>query len=117
MNFNPVMDKEVLIQGYKTLISRIYSPQEYLNRCLTLMARMPKGRVGRGAVSFWTILLCARIFLSSMAVQIFSSYGRHYLKYLSAAVRIRWGLFPKAIKMALFGHHFFRMTKELVDVH
>jgi radical SAM superfamily enzyme YgiQ (UPF0313 family) len=115
-NFIPVMDKELLVRGYKALISRIYSPQEYFNRCLTLMSRMPKGRVGRGAVSFWTILLVVRIFLSSMFMQIFSSYGWQYLQYLSAAVRMKRGLFPKAVKMALFGYHFFRITKELVAV-
>ena len=116
INFTPVMDREQLVRGYKTLISRIYSPQEYFNRCLTLMSRMPKGRVGRGAVSFWTILLVVRIFLSSMFRQIFSTYGKEYLQYLSAAVRMKRGMFPKAVKMALFGYHFFRITKELVTV-
>jgi radical SAM superfamily enzyme YgiQ (UPF0313 family) len=116
LNFIPVMDKELLVQGYKTLISRIYLPQEYFNRCLTLMSRMPKGRVGRGAFSFWTILLVVRIFLSSMFRQIFSSYGKQYLQYLSAAVRMKRGMFPKAVKMALFGYHFFRITKELMAV-
>jgi radical SAM superfamily enzyme YgiQ (UPF0313 family) len=116
LNFTPVMDRELLVKGYKTLISRIYSPQEYFNRCLTLMSRIPKGRVGRGAISFWTVQIVVRIFLSSLAVQIFSSYGRQYLQYLSAAMRIKKGMFPKAVKMALYGHHFFRMTKELVAV-
>ncbi len=113
-NFIPVMNGEKLVRGYKKLISQVYTPREYFSRCLTLMQRMPRGRVGRGALSFWTILLVVRIFLSSVFRQIFSSYGREYLKYLAAAVRIRPGMFPKAVKMALFGYHFFRITKEIL---
>ncbi len=113
-NFIPVMDGETLAKGYRELISQIYTPREYFNRCLTMMQRMPRGKVGRGALSFWTILLVVRIFLSSVFRQIFSSYGREYLNYLAAAVRIRPGLFPKAVKMALFGYHFFRITKEIL---
>jgi radical SAM superfamily enzyme YgiQ (UPF0313 family) len=116
LNFIPVLDKDLLVQGYKSFLSRIYTPREYFNRCLILMSRMPKGRVGRGAFSFWTILLVIRIFLSSMFRQVFSSYGKQYLQYLSAAVRLKPGMFPKAVKMALFGYHFFRITKEIVDV-
>ncbi|MBN1495386.1 MAG: DUF4070 domain-containing protein [Spirochaetes bacterium] len=114
MNFIPVMDRDRLIRGYKRLISHIYSPREYFNRCLVLMERMPKGRVGKGAFSFWTVLLVVRIFFASLFRQMFSSYGGEYIKYLAAAVRMRPGMFPKAVKMALFGHHFFRITREIV---
>jgi hypothetical protein len=48
--------------------------------------------------------------------QICSPYGMAYLKYLAAAVKIRPGLFPKAIKMALFGHHFYKITREIIAV-
>jgi len=113
-NFITAMDGEKLVRGYKKILSQIYTPREYFGRCLTLMTRMPRGRVGRGAYSFWTILLVVRIFLSSVFRQIFSSYGWDYLRYLAAAMRIRPGMFPKAVKMALFGHHFFRITKELL---
>lgn len=113
-NFIPTMDGEKLAKEYKKLIARIYTPREYFARCLTLMERMPRSNVGRGAYSFWTILLVVRIFLSSVFRQIFSSYGREYLRYLSAAVKIRPGMFPKAVKMALFGYHFFRITGEIL---
>jgi hypothetical protein len=116
MNFIPVMDRERLVQGYKKLLSHIYSPREYFSRCLTLMSRMPKGRVGRGAFSFWTVLLIVRIFFSSMIRQIFSPYGARYIKYLAAAVRMKPAMFPKAVKMALFGYHFFRITKEILAI-
>ncbi len=113
-NFIPAMDGEKLVRGYKRLISQIYTPKEYFGRCLTLMERMPRVRVGRGAYSFWTILLVVRIFLSSVFRQVFSSYGGEYLRYLAAAMRIRPGMFPKAVKMALFGYHFIRITKEIL---
>ncbi|HOT45529.1 MAG TPA: B12-binding domain-containing radical SAM protein [Spirochaetota bacterium] len=113
-NFITVMDGVQLASGYKMLISQIYTPKEYFGRCLTLMERMPRGRAGRGAYSFWTMLLVVRIFFSSVSRQVFSSYGKEYLEYLAAAMRIRPGMFPKAVKLALFGYHFFRITKEIL---
>ncbi len=116
MNFTPVMERGRLVEGYKRLISRIYSPEEYFARSLDLMKRMPKGRVGMGALSFGTMALLVRIFFSSLFRQTFSSYGIRYLGYLASAIRISPGLLPKAVKLALFGHHFFRITKELVAI-
>ncbi|MBN2158448.1 MAG: DUF4070 domain-containing protein [Spirochaetes bacterium] len=116
MNFTPAMDMDKLVRGYRRVLSTIYSPHEYFNRCLTLMERMPKGRVGRGAFSFWTILLVVRIFLSSVIRQTLSNYGSHYIGFLRRAVKLKPGMLPKAVKTALFGHHFFRMTREIVAV-
>ncbi|MBN2077989.1 MAG: DUF4070 domain-containing protein [Spirochaetes bacterium] len=114
MNFEPVMESRRLVDGYKRLISRIYSPREYFNRSLELMRRMPRGRVGRGSFSPDTVTLIARIFLACLPIQTFSFYGPDYLRYLAAAMRISPLLLPKAIKLGLFGHHFFRLTRELV---
>ncbi|OHD67023.1 MAG: hypothetical protein A2176_16250 [Spirochaetes bacterium RBG_13_51_14] len=114
LNFLPIMETEALIRGYKKVISSIYSPEEYLKRCLVLIERMPKGKVNRGALCYSTIVLVVRIFLFSLFRQTFSSYGIHYLSYLAAAVKMRRGLFPKAVKMALVGHHFHRITYDIL---
>jgi radical SAM superfamily enzyme YgiQ (UPF0313 family) len=116
LNFAPVMDAEVLVKGYKKVISHIYRPTEYFNRCLIMMKTMPEGRFYAGAVTPRMLLLAVRIFLFSFVRQIFTSYCIQYLEYLAAALKIRIGLFPKAIKMAMFGYHFYKITQEIIAV-
>ena len=114
LNFRPRMDVEDLVRGYKKVISRIYEPSAYFGRCLSLMKRMPSGRFYAGAVTPRMILFVVRIFLFSLARQAFSSYGLRYLKYLAQAMAIRPAFFPKAVKMALFGHHFYKITQGII---
>jgi radical SAM superfamily enzyme YgiQ (UPF0313 family) len=114
INFRPVMGTENLISGYKRVISRIYDPGDYFNRCLVMMKRMPRGRFYAGAATLRMVLYIVRIFFLSFIRQVFSFYGNRYLKFLAKALSIRPGCFPKAIKMALFGHHFYTITRGIL---
>ncbi len=117
LTYKPVLDADKLIAGYKKVISVIYSPKEYFDRCLSMMRRMPSGRFYTGAVTPRMILLAVRIFLLSLARQLWAPHRVQYLKFLASSLRIRAGLFPKAIKMALFGYHFNKITQEIIAVH
>jgi radical SAM superfamily enzyme YgiQ (UPF0313 family) len=114
VNFKPVMGIENLVNGYKKVISRIYDPGAYFSRCLVMMKRMPRGRFYAGAATPRMMLYVVRIFLLSFIRQVCSFYGNRYLKFLAKALSISPGCFPKAIKMALFGHHFYKITRGIL---
>jgi len=41
LNFETIMPKDVLIEGYKRVLSEIYTPSTYFKRCLNLLRRIP----------------------------------------------------------------------------
>ncbi len=114
LNFIPVMDREALVEGYKRVISQIYAPGEYFERCLTLIQRMPPSKLYKGAFSISTAIIILRVFIFSFLRQSFSSYGHLYLRYILKILVTNPQYVPKFIKMALLGHHFFKITREIV---
>ena len=110
LDFVPRMSQEALIRGYKRVISKLYSPRQYFERCLLLRSRLPAKRPG------WRIPfgVALKAFLLSLARQSFSSYGHHYLKYLLASLRFGPRHFVNAVSFAINGYHFMRMTDEIL---
>lgn len=110
LNFIPTMDRSELLKGYKGMIFEIYSPRNYFSRCLKLIKRLPS-RVKSSRSIHWNEL---RAFALSLVRQSFSSYGIHYLGFLLKTMRSRAGLFPEAIALAIKGHHFFKITRDML---
>jgi radical SAM superfamily enzyme YgiQ (UPF0313 family) len=109
LNFTPRLPEEVLVAGYKRVLSEIYSPSLYFERCTALIDRMPApsrrgGRVGPREI---------RALGLSLLRQSFSPYGLRYLRYLIHALRTKPRLFPTAVALAIKGHHFFTITGEI----
>ena len=55
-----------------------------------------------------------KAFFKSLFVQTFSSYGIHYLKFLWRGLRLNPGYLADIITMAIHGHHFIKITKEIL---
>ncbi len=110
LNFVPKMPRDILIEGYKKIISTIYKPKYYFARCRSLLKRMPpEGTKGK---QIQTNHL--RAFFLSLIKQTFSSYGFHYLRLLLSAVLHNPGKFPLAVNLAVKGYHFFKMTNDIL---
>jgi radical SAM superfamily enzyme YgiQ (UPF0313 family) len=111
LNFVPRMDMDTLIAGYKRVITEVYRPARYFERCAELLRRMPpQVRAVRG-VSGASI----RALLMSLVRQGFSSYGLSYLRFLAHAALTRPAQFPDAVCAAIKGYHFFAITRRIVD--
>jgi radical SAM superfamily enzyme YgiQ (UPF0313 family) len=110
INFIPKMPKAKLMQGYKRIISEIYNPKNYFERCLTLLSRLPGKSVVNNNVS-WTDF---KAFILSVFKQGFSSYGIIYFKYLLKIIIGKRSLFPLAVNFAIKGYHFFKITEEIL---
>ncbi|MGA1864141.1 MAG: B12-binding domain-containing radical SAM protein [bacterium] len=111
-NFIPKMDLTKLINGYKHIISQIYSPKIYFERCLILLQNLNPHQNSARRVRGEEIL----IFLRSLLRQSFTSYGYYYLRFLMKALITERKMFPEAVRMAIWGHHFFKITEEILAV-
>jgi radical SAM superfamily enzyme YgiQ (UPF0313 family) len=110
LNFIPKMPKEKLFKGYKRVISEIYNPVKYFERCYTLISRLPNKRVSDRKVAWNDI----KALILSLIKQGFSGYGIIYFKYLLKVLIHRRAMFPQAINFAIKGYHFFRITHEII---
>jgi radical SAM superfamily enzyme YgiQ (UPF0313 family) len=113
LNFVPKMEKEHLIESYKKVMTHIYTPKHYFERCLSLLENYPSSaRINLGATRLSNIISYARAFFQSLVTQTFSSYGFYYWKFLLRVLFKKPVFFPKAVQMAIYGHHFFKMTHQ-----
>jgi len=111
-NFHPKMDHDTLIKGYKDIISHIYSYKTYFERCLTLLHNLRPHQHSSRRVRREEVF----IFLRSLLRQTFTPYGIHYMRFLMKALLIERRMFPEAVRMAIWGHHFFKITHEILAV-
>jgi hypothetical protein len=111
LNFKTIMPKDVLIEGYKRVLSEIYAPSTYFKRCLNLLKRIP-ARLEHPARPINMTQI--KILFRSLKKQTFSFYGWRYLSFLLKSLFINRRQFPKAVTLAVKGHHFFLITREIL---
>jgi hypothetical protein len=118
LNFVPQMPEPKLLRGYKWLLNQVYAPRNYFERALTLIERFARGKAERleaaERVPRSVRLRDLLALLRSLFRQGFSSYGYHYLRYLIKVLATDAALFPRAVTVAVRGHHFIRITREIM---
>ena len=107
--FVPRMPESTFIDGYKRVLTELYSPKRYFERCITLLRRLSPGTKAARSTSLMEI----RALLLSLLKQSFSSYSLRYWLYLLSALSTRPRLFPDAVALAIKGYHFFAITREI----
>jgi radical SAM superfamily enzyme YgiQ (UPF0313 family) len=106
-NIIPRMDIDVLRQGYRKILLRIYSPKLYYERITTFLReyRTPKMRVyldPQYLLAFWR---------SIYQLGIRGVERVHYWKLWLWTLFHRPRLFPQAIELAIYGYHFRRVCE------
>ena len=138
LNFIPQMPKQKLLRGYKWLLNQVYAPRNYFERSLTLIRRFAggaergeraagvraaggpaNGAAPAGAATAERVRQSVRLrdilaLFRSLFRQGFSFYGYHYLRYLIKVLATDVSLFPHAVTVAVRGHHFIRITREIM---
>jgi radical SAM superfamily enzyme YgiQ (UPF0313 family) len=112
LNFVPKMDTRELLAGYKRLLSNLYDPDNYFQRCLQLLRNLKIHKTSRRRIKRTEL----RAFFRSLLVQTFSSYGWSYWKFLTRAFFMKPNLTSETVTMAVKGHHFFKMTRRVLEV-
>ena len=109
LNFRPRMDHDRLIEGYRTVIHRLYSTRAYYERVRKFLreCRPPQRRTLLLKISH------VRAFLRSTIV--LGVFGRErfcYWKLLLWTLVRRPRLFPLAVSFAIYGFHFRKFFAE-----
>jgi radical SAM superfamily enzyme YgiQ (UPF0313 family) len=110
LNFLPRMDAARLVEGYRSVLNRIYSCDAYYERVKLLLSRFPSRSKQR--LSYANM----RAMVSSIIRQGVLSRGRlSYWRFvLTAATRYRQS-FGMAMTLAVMGYHFQVMTERLSE--
>jgi len=104
LNFIPKMNKEVLINGYKKILSTIYSPKHYYKRVITFLKEY-KPRDLKKKIYFKFSYFKA--FLKSIwFLGIKGKERLHYWKLISWTLVRRPHFFGIAVSFAIYGFHF-----------
>ena len=110
LNFIPRMDSARLVEGYRSVMKRIYSHDAYYERVKLLLSRCHPT-----ANSHFTYAN-VRAFFSSIVRQGMLSRGRlSYWKFLFTAALRYPRSFGEAMTLAVKGYHFYVMTQRLLE--
>ena len=106
MNFRPRMDPKTLHEGYRRIVSTIYSPRAYYDRVRTFLREYEKPRIAPPVVEWQYIAAFLR---SIVRLGVRGKERLEYWKLLSWTLLRRPRLFPTAVTFAIYGFHFRRI--------
>ena len=110
LNFIPRMDAARLVEGYRSVMKRIYSHEAYYARVKLLLSRCRPTTAGRLTVAN------LRAFLSSVVRQGMIRRGRlSYWKFMSTTALRHPRSFGVGMTLAVMGYHFQIMTRRLLE--
>jgi radical SAM superfamily enzyme YgiQ (UPF0313 family) len=101
-NFTPRMSMEQLVEGYRSILRRIYAPKPYYERVRTFLREYRRPRVSaplswrHGFALAW----------SSVRLGLFGRERLHYWRLLVWTLFHRPALLQLAVTLSIYGHHF-----------
>ena len=106
-NIIPKMDLDALCEGYRNVMRHIYSPKLYYQRIKTFLREYKAPKI-KNPLDFQRFLA---FFRSSIRLGIFGKERFQYWKILLWTLFRRPGLFPLVITLAIYGHHFRKISE------
>jgi hypothetical protein len=114
LNFLPRMDSAKLVEGYRSVMKRIYSCEAYYERVRLYLNRTQPPPGERAPQQPWLTRDNARALLTSIIRQGFLGRAKwSYWKFLAAAATRYRHSFGSAMTLAVMGYHFQVMTRRL----
>ena len=113
INFIPKMDYETLIDGYKKILTTIYSPKHYYERIkIFLKEYKPQKRKSVSQLQFYHI----RAFINSMWFLGIKGEGRGYYWKLLIWTLLRYPrCFPVSVTLEIYGFHFRKIVEKYIS--
>ena len=112
LNFVPKMNREHLINGYKTVLNTIYAPKQYYARIKTLLHEYkPKAKTGISQVNWHHVqgLINCMWFLG-----IREKGRRYYWRLFASTLVTKPKSFPMFVTLAAYGYHFRKVINKYV---
>ncbi len=108
LNFIPRMDAMRLVEGYKSILHSIYSPEEYYRRALDCLSHMRRDKPEpRRTHPISDLLAFMRV---TLALGVRDPARREFWRYLRRAITDHHENFAHAVTLAAMGYHFRRIT-------
>ena len=101
-NIIPRMSLDSLRQGYLEIMHHIYAPRHYYRRVLTFLRQYKTPHV-TASISRARVLAVAR---SAVRLGVLGRERFQYWRLMAWTVTHRPSLFPLAVSLAIYGHHF-----------
>ncbi|MFQ3619762.1 MAG: B12-binding domain-containing radical SAM protein [Spirochaetales bacterium] len=116
VNFKPKLSVSLLLENYRKVISSIYHPKAYFNRCIEFLNRLPKIKASSSSILQekrvnWGNL---KVLFRSLLRQALSWYGLRYLYYLFRALKAHPDKIVPIISFAVQGHHLLQISRKLL---
>jgi hypothetical protein len=107
-NFEPSMDERTLLEGYGELLSQLYDPKAYYERCALLVTTVGKPKA---ATHFrpGAFRVLAR---SIWALGVVSPRRREFWRLVGTTLKRAPHAISRAIELAIQGEHLIRYTRE-----
>jgi radical SAM superfamily enzyme YgiQ (UPF0313 family) len=112
LNFIPRMDTARLVEGYKRILSTIYSPAEYYQRALDCLSHLTQGPEPRKTRLTSDIAAFARI---AIALGVLDSARMDFWRYMKRTLTSHRRNFAHAVTLAAMGYHFRKLTRSYVE--
>jgi radical SAM superfamily enzyme YgiQ (UPF0313 family) len=110
INFKPKMNMESLVNGYRTVINTIYSPNHYYRRVKTFLKNYRPLQKGRFQ---WKPVYFRALIKSMLILGVIGKERIHYWKLFFWSLIRRPRLFPLAITLAIYGFHFRKISEKI----
>ncbi|MDY0350193.1 MAG: DUF4070 domain-containing protein [Desulfobulbaceae bacterium] len=108
LNFQPLMDRELLLNGYRRLLERIYSQKYYYQRINTFLKSYRP--TVRGRITGEDIKALLR---SVWQLGVKSGARFRYWKLITKTLLFKRKAIPTAVELAIYGLHFEQILKRL----
>jgi len=114
-NFIPRMDYDLLINGYKKVLSTLYSPQHYYERIRTFLREYIPPKKKKKAFRFRLNYFSA-FFRSIVVLGVVGKERFQYWRLLLWTVISRPRLLPQAVTLSIYGFHFRKIFEKRLSL-
>ncbi len=102
-NFMPKMDIETLVEGYKSVINKIYAPKPYYQRVTKFLKEYKPGKYSKFHFHSWHLEAFVK---SIMTLGILEKGRRYFWKLFFWTLITRPKMMPMALTFAIYGYHY-----------
>lgn len=111
INFVPKMNRQILIDGYRKIVTTIYDPSRYYDRILEFFKEFKP--VKRSRLKLFRFYYVSAVIKATFYLGFIERGRRHYWKMIMKTITKHPSLLPDAITFAVYGFHFRKVFSKL----
>jgi len=114
LNFVPRINPDMLLDGYRRVLSTLYDSDlsNYFARCYTLLKNWKQRKYCTRSIG----MLEVTAYLKTVWRQLLSRQGPAYIKFQLKVLLRRPSMFAEAVRLAVLGYHYEKVTRQQILV-